>query len=156
MHSDDGRRFLLREATHGQARSEVLDLLEAAGWSRLLLESWAAVGIVVELYDPADDGPCGAAIIDATGDGSFALRAWTVDTDGPEASARLVHAIADTLRRNGGRRVVAVVGDAHPQHLTVLLDAGFRVAGVKRDASWDEIGRPCDASRDLIWMDQDL
>jgi hypothetical protein len=85
MHSDDGRRFLLREATDGQARAEVLDLLEAAGWSRPLLESWAAVGMVVELYDPADDDPCGAAIIDATGEGSFALRAWTVDTDGPAA-----------------------------------------------------------------------
>jgi len=71
-------------------------------------------------------------------------------------SARLVTAIADALRRSGGRRVVASVGDANPQHLTLLLAAGFRFAGVQRDARYASGGRPGDRSRDVVGMDQDL
>jgi hypothetical protein len=69
---------------------------------------------------------------------------------------RLVTAIADALRSSGGRRVVASVGDADPQRLTLLLAAGFRFASVVRDARSASAGRPGDRSRDLVWLDQDL
>jgi hypothetical protein len=150
-------RFLLREACGGE-REVALDLLEAAGWSRLLLAEWATAGTVLELYDPADDVPHGAAIVDAVDGANYQLRAWTSSADPaePTVSGRLVTAIADALRRSGGRRVVASVGDADPQRLTLLLAAGFRFAGVVRDARSASAGRPGDCSRDLVWLDQDL
>jgi len=51
--------FLLRETPGDDARDDALDLLEHAGWARPLLDGWAAGGAVLELYDPADDGPRG-------------------------------------------------------------------------------------------------
>jgi hypothetical protein len=157
MASTGSARFLLREACDGE-RAVVLDLLEAAGWSRPLLAEWATNGTVLELYDPADDEPHGAAIVDAVDGATYELRAWasTVDPAEPTVSGRLVTAIADALRRSGGRRVVASVGDADPQRLTLLLAAGFRFASVVRDASSASAGRPGDRSRDLVWLDQDL
>ena len=118
----------------------------------------ACIASVLELYDPADDEPLGAAIVNAAKGGTYELRAWaaTVDTREPAVSRRLVTAIADALRRSGGRRVVASVGDADPERLASLLDAGFRVLSVERDAPLASGGRPGDPSRDLVWMDQDL
>jgi hypothetical protein len=149
-------RFLLREAADGGRGA--LDLLEAAGWSRPLLAEWATAGTVLELYDPADDEPHGAAIVDALDGATYELRAWasTVDPAEPTVSGRLVTAIADALRRSGGRRVVASVGNADPQRLTLLLASGFRFAGVARDARPVAAGRPDDRSGDLVWLDRDL
>jgi hypothetical protein len=149
--------FLLREACADE-REVALDLLEAAGWSRPMLAAWATAGTVLELYDPADDEPHGAAIVDAMGGATYQLRAWasTVDPAEPTVPGRLVTAIADALRRSGGRRVVVSVGDADPHRLTLLLAAGFRFAGVVRDARSASAGRPGDRSRDLVWLDQDL
>ena len=151
-------QFLLREAPGGAGRDGALDLLADAGWPRSLLTGWASSGTVLELYDPADDEPLGAAIVNAAKGGTYELRAWaaTVDTREPAVSRRLVTAIADALRRSGGRRVVASVGDADPERLASLLDAGFRVLSVERDAPLASGGRPGDPSRDLVWMDQDL
>jgi hypothetical protein len=157
MASTGSPRFLLRPAADAD-REMALDLLEAAGWTRPLLRDWAAAGTVLELYDPAEDEPQGAAIVDTLDDATYELRAWvsTVDTAAPSTPGRLVTAIADALRRGGGRRVVASVGDADPQRLTLLLAAGFRFAGVERDSPFASGGRPGDRSRDLVWMDQDL
>ena len=157
MASNGSPHFLLRPAGD-RGHDVALDLLEAAGWTRPLLTQWAASGTVLELYDPADDEPQGAAIVDAMGDATYELRAWAsiVDTAEPAVPGRLVTAIADALRRSGGRRVVASVGDADPQRLTLLLAAGFRFAGVQRDAPMASGGRPHDRSRDLVWMDQEL
>jgi hypothetical protein len=150
-------RFLLRLADDAD-RDLALDLLETAGWTRPLLREWAAAGTLLELYDPADDEPQGAAIVEAVDEATYELRAWasTVDTAEPAMPGRLVTAVADALRRSGGRRVVASVGDADPQRLTLLLAAGFRFASIERDAAFASVGRPGDRSRDLIWMDQDL
>jgi hypothetical protein len=149
--------FLLREARDDNGKG-ALDLLAAAGWPRSLLALWASSGTVLELYDPADDEPRGAAIVDAVDSVTYVLRAWaaTVDTTEPAVSGRLVAAIADAVRRGGGRRVVASVGDADRHRLTSLLDAGFRLVGVERDTPFASGGRAGDRSRDLVWMDQDL
>jgi hypothetical protein len=157
MASIGSARFLLREAVDAE-RDVALAVLATAGWSRPLLAEWAATGTVLELYDPADDEPHGAAIVDAVDGATYQLRAWasSVDPAEPAVSGRLVTAIADALRRSGGRRVVASVGDANPQALTLLLAAGFRFAGVVRDCRTASAGRPGDRSRDLVWLDQDL
>jgi hypothetical protein len=146
-------RFLLRESSDGE-RGVALDLLAAAGWSRSRLAEWASSGTVLELYDPADDEPYGAAIVATLDDDTFELLAWacTVDTAEATTSRRLVAAIADALRRSGGRRVLASVGDADAEGLTVLLAGGFRFAAVERDAR----AAADDRSRDLVWLDQDL
>jgi hypothetical protein len=150
--------FLLREVDHHSDRSAALDVLAAAGWARDRLADRAATGTLLELYDPADGIPRGAALVEIVHDGVYQLQAWaaTIDTTDPAVSGRLVHAISDALRRVGGRRVVASVGDADPQRLTLLLEAGFRFVSVERDASNLARGGRCDGSRDLIWMDQDL
>jgi hypothetical protein len=150
--------FLLREAQGQDARGGALDLLEDAGWARSLLDGWATGGAVLELYDPADDGPRGAAVVRAAGRATYELLAWAVavDTADPAVLARLVRAIADALRRAGGRRILAAVGDANPERLALLQGAGFRFVSVERDAPAADGGRPCDRSRDLVWMDQDL
>ena len=149
--------FLLREARDGK-RDGALNLLESAGWSRPLLLEWASSATVLELYDPADDEPRGAAIVDVVDEATYELRAWasTLDTPVPAVWERLVTAVADALRRSGGRRVIAPVGDAHPQRLALLLAAGFRFAAVERDAPCASGGRPGDRSRDLVWLDQEL
>ena len=151
-------RYLLREAHDPATRDTTIELLAAGGWPRRLLARWASDGVVLELYDPADEIPRGAAIVEFVGDGTYELRAWvaTMDLSGRGAAGRLVSAVADALRRSGGRRVVASVGDADPQRLALLLDAGFRISGIERDAPSASGGRPCDRSRDLVWMDQDL
>jgi hypothetical protein len=158
MDANGSPPYLLREAADVGARRAALDLLEGAGWSRSLLVEWASSGAVLELYDPADDAPRGAAIVDAIGDATYELRAWvaTIDTADGVVSGRLMRAIADALRRSGGQRVVVSVGDADPRRLTSLLEAGFRIAGVERDTPRASGGRACDGSRDLVWMDQDL
>jgi hypothetical protein len=150
--------FLLRQVAPGDERALALALLEAAGWSRPVLDQWASSGAVLELYDPADDQPCGAAIVDGLGRRTFALLAWaaTVDTTEPGVSGRLVTAVADALRRSGAQRIVVSVGDANPERLSLLLDAGFRFATVERNAPFASGGRLGDRSRDLVWMDQDL
>jgi hypothetical protein len=61
-----------------------------------------------------------------------------------------------TSSRARYRLVVAAVGDADPQRLALLLEAGFRFLSVERDASDAAHGGRCDGSRDLIWMNQDL
>jgi hypothetical protein len=157
MASTGSNGFLLREA-RADKRHGALDLLETAGWPRPVLVEWASSATVLELYDPADDEPRGAAIVDAVDDDTYELRAWatTLDTPSPVVWERLVTAVADALRRVGGRRVIAPVGDAHPQRLALLLAAGFRFAAVERDAPCASGGRPDDRSRDLVWMDQDL
>ena len=150
--------YLLREAHDPPARDATLALLAAGGWPRHLLARWASDGVVLELYDPADEGPRGAAIVEFVGDGTYELRAWvaTMDLADRGAAGRLVRAVADALRRSGGRRIVASVGDADPQRLTLLLEAGFRIVGVERDAPSASGGRSCESSPDLVWMDQDL
>jgi hypothetical protein len=148
----------LREVEHDPRRAVALDVLASAGWARDRLADWAATGTLLELYDPADPAPSGAALVEVLHDSVYQLRAWaaTIDTADPAVAGRLVRAISDALRRAGGRRVVASVGDADPQRLTLLLEAGFRFVSVERDASDAARGGRCDGSRDLIWMDQDL
>jgi hypothetical protein len=150
--------YLLREARDGAARAAALELLSAAGWPRPMLAHWASIGVVLELYDPADEIPCGAAIVTAARDedGTYELRAWdaTVQVEDPHVVSRLVGAIADALRRSGGRHVVASVVEADRHRITLLLEAGFRVAEIDRGAASHE--RPCVGSCDLVWMDQDL
>jgi len=150
--------LLLREVDHGSDRSGALDLLATAGWAPDRLADWAATGTLLELYDPADGVPRGAALVEVVHDGVYQLRAWaaTIDTADPAVSGRLVQAVSDALRRAGGRRVVASVGDADAQRLTLLREAGFRFMSVERDASNAAQGGRCDGSRDLVWMDQDL
>jgi len=150
--------FLLREAQDTGALEGALDLLEQAGWARSLLDDWATGGVVLELYDPAEDGPRGAAVVRAAGQATYELLAWavSVDTTDPAVLARLVRAIADALRRAGGQRILAAVGDANPERLTLLQGAGFRFVSVERDAPAADGGRPSDRSRDLLWLDQDL
>ena len=62
------------------------------GWPRRLLACWASDGVVLELYDPADEIPRGAAIVEFVGDGTYELRAWvaTMDLSGRGAAGRLV------------------------------------------------------------------
>src|SRR5215831_1344585 len=129
--------LLLREVDRRADGSGVLDVLVTAGWARDRLTDWAATGTLLELYDPADGVPRGAALVEIVHDGVYQLQAWaaTIDKTDPAVSERLVHAISDALRRVGGRRVVASVGDADPQRLTLLLEAGFRFVSVERDAS---------------------
>ena len=157
MASTGSARFLLREAVDGQ-RDDALAVLEAAGWPRPLLDDWATSGTVLELYDPADDAPRGAAIVDAIDGATYELRAWAciVDPAEPAVSDRLVAAVADALRRNGGRRVVASVGEADAHCLALLLAAGFRLAGVVSDAPSAPASRPRDRRCDLVWLDRDL
>jgi hypothetical protein len=150
--------LLLRQVDRPDERDLALDVLAAAGWSPAHLEEWAATGTVLELFDPAEDGPLGAAVVRPLNTGTYELLAWArhrhVATEA--VSGRLVAAVADILRRNGVRRVVASVGDAEPERLTLLLDAGFRFASVERDAPMATRGGPLAGSRDLVWMDQDL
>jgi hypothetical protein len=151
--------LLLRNVHESADRAAALSVLEAAGWSSVRLAQWAAAGTVLELYDPADGMPRGAALVDVVDEGTYEVRAWaaTIDTTEPGVPERLVRAVADALRRVGGRRVLASVGDADPQLLTLLLEAGFRFVSVERDAwATGARGGRCDGSRDLLWMDQDL
>jgi hypothetical protein len=157
MDTTGAHQFLLREADDdGEAAARAL--LAVAGWAAPLVDAWAAAGDVLELYDPADGLPCGAAIVGPVEHDTIALRAWAVDAQCVDGTAalRLVGAIVDLLRRRGTRRVVACVGDADADELATLVAAGFRFAGVERDAALATAARPCHASRDLIWMDQDL
>jgi hypothetical protein len=158
MESIGAPAYLLREAHEPAVRDVTIELLAAGGWPRHLLARWASDGVVLELYDPADEIPRGAAIVEFVGDGTYELRAWvaTMNLANRGVAGRLVRAVADALRRSGGRRVVASVGDADPHRLTLLLEAGFRISGVERDAPSASGGRTCDPSRDLVWMDQDL
>jgi hypothetical protein len=158
MATGDAAAFLLREVRGHDARLGALDLLERAGWARLSLDRWAAGGRVLELYDPADDGPRGAAVVHLAGPATYELLAWAValDTTDPAVLGRLVRAIGDAMRGAGGRRILAAVGDANPERLALLQSAGFRFVSVERDAPSAGGGRPCDRSRDLLWMDQDL
>jgi len=150
--------LLLRETGQPAETEVAVGLLEHAGWSRHHLHAWVLTGTVLELYDPADDLPCGAAIVRSEIEGTFEVLAWatTLNLTDQATAGRLMRAIADALRAVGARRVIAAVGDARPEQLVPLLDAGFRFVSVERDAPLASRGAPLDGSRDLVWMDQEL
>ena len=107
---------MLRKASAGK-RDGALDLLESAGWPRPVLVEWASSATVLELYDPADDEPRGAAIVDVVDESTYELRAWasTLDTPAPAVWERL-------LTRAGFARAVATVLDApSPGHIGTLV-----------------------------------
>ena len=153
-----GPSYLLREAAPPAGRDGALWLLEAAGWSPGRLAHWATSGTLLELYDPADAIPCGAAIVAPMEDATYALRAWatTLDTADRAVAGRLVRAIADALRRSGARRVVASVDHADRRSITLLLEAGFRICDVDRAGPPYANDGSCDPAWDLVLMDQEL
>jgi uncharacterized protein YqgV (UPF0045/DUF77 family) len=120
-----GPSYLLREAVRPAERDGAMSLLETAGWSPGRLAHWAASGTVLELYDPADSIPRGAAIVAPTGNATYALHAWatTLDMADRAVAGRLVRAIAEALRRSGARRVVASVEHADRRSIMLLLEA---------------------------------
>jgi hypothetical protein len=150
--------LLLREVKTPEDRDIALALLAGSGWSAPHLAEWAATGAVLELYDPAEDAPLGAALVRPINASTYELLAWAgrAGVETGAVSGRLVTAVGDILRRNGVRRVVVSVGDAEPDRLALLLDAGFRFASVERDASMEARGGAAGGSRDLVWMDQEL
>jgi hypothetical protein len=147
--------LLLREVAGPEGVEAALRLLTGAGWLPELLSAWSSSGRVFELYDPADPGPLGAAIVHARGAGCFELLAWVsvVGFGDPDTSTRLMRGVADALRAMGAERFLVAVGDAQVEHLTALRLAGFRFDRVARDAALACRG---DGSRDLVWLDQDL
>jgi hypothetical protein len=157
MTSDESSSLLIREAAP-ENRDALVKLLAADGWSRSRLAEWATTATVLELYDPAFLVPRGAAIVRAVGETTFELLAWAtdLDVDSAEVAQRLVGAIGDILRRNGGERVYVSVPDATPLRLGPLLAVGFRPASGEHGASAANIEVHADGSKDLVWLDQEL
>jgi hypothetical protein len=157
MTPDESSSLLIREAAP-ENRDALVDLLAADGWSRSRLAEWATTAIVLELYDPAYLVPRGAAIVRSVGDATFELLAWAsdLDVDSAEVARRLVGAIGDILRRNGGERVYVSVPDATPRRLGPLLAVGFRPASSERGAPVANLEVHGDSSRELVWLDQEL
>jgi len=157
MTPDESSSLLIREAAP-ENRDALVDLLAADGWSRSRLAEWATTGIVLELYDPAYLVPRGGAIVRSAGDATFELLAWAsdLDVDSVEVAQRLVGAIGDILRRNGGERVYVSVLDATPLRLAPLLAVGFRPASSERGGSVANLEVHADSSRELVWLDQEL
>ena len=97
MKSIGAPAYLLREAHEPAVRDATIELLAAGGWPRHLLARWASDGVVLELYDPADEIPRGAAIVESVGDGTYELRAWVATID--QRNSDLVSATADKADR---------------------------------------------------------
>jgi hypothetical protein len=157
MTPDESSSLLIREAAP-EDRDALVDLLAADGWSRSRLAEWATAAIVLELYDPAYLVPRGAAIVRSVEDATFELLAWAsdLDVDSAEVAQRLVGAIGDILRRNGGERVYVSVPDATPLRLAPLLAVGFRPAPSERGASLENLDVHDDSAREFVWLDQEL
>ncbi len=148
MASIGSARFLLPRGRSTASATSRSTLLEAAGWSRPLLAEWATAGTVLELYDPADDEPQGAAIVDAVDGATYELRAWASTVDPAEPAVlgparhrhrRRVAAQRWTARRGVGRRRQPATPDA-PARRRVPLRR--RRHGTARTASSRQTGRP--------------
>lgn len=157
MPCDESSSLLIREADPDD-REALVQLLAAAGWSPSQLAEWASTATVLELYDPAFLVPRGAAIVRSAGEANFELLAWAtdLDVDSSVVAERLVRAIGDILRRNGGERVYVPVSDASPERVTPLLAVGFRFVSMEGDAPVATLESYADGSRDLVWLDQEL
>lgn len=157
MSSDDSPSLLIREADPDD-RDALVELLATAGWSPSRLAEWVPTATVLELYDPAFVVPRGAALVRSAGEATFELLAWATDleVDSSLVAERLVRAIGDILRRNGGVRVFVPVSDASLERLAPLLAVGFRFSSTGHDASAANIELQPDGKGELVWLDQEL
>ena len=122
-----GEQLLVREAGDDDRRF-ISELLGRAGWSEAELDSWTSGASTLVLYDPADGVVRGAVIVGALAAGSFQLVAWAVEhvDDSSAATARLVRAAADRLRRSGAERLVVTL-EGPGVSVDIMTEAGFGV-----------------------------
>jgi N-acetylglutamate synthase-like GNAT family acetyltransferase len=117
---------LLVRAAQPADRPAAAGLVGAAGWSAEQRRAWQDGAPAIVLYDPADAAVHGVVVARPRGPGVFDLVAWAVapPLNRATAAARLVGAIANRARRDGGERLVVSVQD---KDAGALLEAcGFQ------------------------------
>ncbi len=126
--TDDSRTgepttLVLREANDDGEREQAMRLLVAAGWN-----ADGATGTMIVAFDSALAAVVGAGVATRRCHCTFELLMWAYTPDlEPSATLdqRLVRAIGDNLRRNGGHRIVARVSRSSVEQVAVLLACGF-------------------------------
>jgi ribosomal protein S18 acetylase RimI-like enzyme len=102
---------LLVRVAQSEDRRNAEGLVTEAGWNAEQRHSWrnGAPGIV--LFDPVDSTVYGVVVAVPRRPGVFDLVAWAVAPmlDRRATAARLVRAIANRVRREGGERLVVRV-----------------------------------------------
>ena len=80
----------------------------------------------VVVFDPCEQIVRGAAAVRRRCHCTYELAAWAVGDDRVGAiEQRLVRAVADRVRRGGGRRLVASLDGLSPEQVAVLTQSGF-------------------------------
>lgn len=166
--------LLFRPVPSGPERDPLLPLLLSSGAPDAYVRDWYQDGQMFALADAladADAPPAGVAHALPVGAGrTVELRLFVVAPDhrGRGLGHRLLAELADHLRANGTRRLVAGLADSDPSRMKLLTRVGFRFAHVERDAATVQRGAPSNAPtgqgfvepgprpRDLIWFDLEL
>ena len=111
--------LLVREALAGEipgARA----ILARHGWSS------TRQGTFIVVFDPFEQNVRGAAVVRRRCHCTYELAAWAVGDDRVGTiEHRLVRAVADRVRRGGGRRVVVSLCALSPEQVAVLTASGF-------------------------------
>ena len=130
---------LLVRAAEPADRRAAAELVRAAGWSAEQCRAWRDGAPAIVLYDPADTSVHGVVVARPRGPGVFDVVAWAVapPLDRRTAAARLVGAIANRARRDGGERLIVSVVD---ENAGALLEAcGFQKVSPVAGAPQQEI-----------------
>src|ERR1700741_800354 len=124
---------LLVRAAVAQDRLAAEELVLDAGWNAQQCDAWHAGAPAVVLFDPADTAVYGIVVAEPRAPGVFDLVAWAVTPliDEPAAADRLVRAIADRVRRDGGERLLVTVHDGAAGAL--LEGCGFQELSRRHD-----------------------
>ena len=159
---------LLRVVGSGESLEAAIRVLASASRPEAYVRSWCAEGRVFALGDvdaSPGDLPVGAVLALPVGAGrTVELRVVAVlpATGRKGVGRRLLAEVADALRSEGVRRLVAGTSNAELGLMTLLQEAGFRTAHVEQDACTAEqgwirgVGDSGLSHRDLIWFEQDL
>ena len=126
---------LLVRAAEPADRCNAEGLVTEGSWNAEQRHAWRSGAPALVLFDPVDSAVYGVVVARPRGPGVFDLVAWAVAPalDRPAAAARLVRAIANQVRRDGGDRVVVTVRD---DDAGALLEAcGFEEVSREPDRS---------------------
>ena len=117
---------LLVRVAESEDRRNAERLVTEAGWNAEQRHAWRNGAPAIVLFDPVDTMVYGVVVAAPRGPGVFDLVAWAVAPvlDRAAAAARLVRAIANQVRREGGERLVVTVQDEDAG--AVLEACGFQ------------------------------
>jgi hypothetical protein len=121
--TDEPTTLVLREVHDDDELQQAIGLLVAAGWN-----PDGATGTMIVAFDSALAAVVGAVVTTRRCHCTFEVSMWAY-TPNVEPSAsldqRLVRAVGDNLRRNGGHRIVAQASRSSVEQVAVLLACGF-------------------------------